>query len=168
MPDSDSSTEDRCYEAYCMHKKPIAIVDIWMRSCDVEGDAVIPECCYPNSGSDCSTLHFTYMLACETQCPDDYEEEDGSSTRKLADASKTQKVEEQKKAETVQNYCSRNDYPCGDNDENVHVCHYSAREGYQTFCVPESDSAIVAYYPKDYCGRCVGGYKFRDSSKYSS
>jgi hypothetical protein len=40
----------------------------------------------------------------------------------------------------------------------VNVCHYSAREGYQTYCVPESDSDVIAYVPKDYCGPCVGGY----------
>jgi hypothetical protein len=40
----------------------------------------------------------------------------------------------------------------------VYACHYSARHGYQTFCVPELDSDILGFYPKDYCGPCVGGY----------
>jgi hypothetical protein len=40
----------------------------------------------------------------------------------------------------------------------VYACHYSARHGYQTFCVPEPDSDILGFYPKDYCGPCVGGY----------
>ena len=56
-------------------------------------------------------------------------------------------------------YCSKDEYPCGEINENVHVCHYSARDGYQTYCVPEADSDILGYYPKDYCGHCVGGYR---------
>merc|ERR1712151_389687 len=55
-------------------------------------------------------------------------------------------------------YCSKEDHPCGLHNENVHVCHYSARDGYQTFCVPEEYSDILAYYPKDHCGPCFGGF----------
>jgi hypothetical protein len=55
-------------------------------------------------------------------------------------------------------FCVAEDYPCGDIDGSVYVCHYSARDGYQTFCVPEADSDVLGFYPKDYCGRCVGGY----------
>jgi hypothetical protein len=55
-------------------------------------------------------------------------------------------------------FCVAEDYPCGDSDGSVYVCHYSARDGYQTFCVPEADSDVLGFYPKDYCGRCVGGY----------
>jgi hypothetical protein len=40
----------------------------------------------------------------------------------------------------------------------VHVCHYSARLGYQTFCIPEADSEVLRFYKNDYCGPCVGGY----------
>ena len=40
----------------------------------------------------------------------------------------------------------------------VYVCHYSVRDGYKTFCVPEADSDALRFYPKDYCGQCVGGY----------
>merc|ERR1712118_638176 len=28
----------------------------------------------------------------------------------------------------------------------VHVCHYSSRDGYKTFCVPESDSDALRFY----------------------
>ena len=38
----------------------------------------------------------------------------------------------------------------------VYVCHYSVRDGYKTFCVPEADSDALRFYPKDYCGQCVG------------
>jgi hypothetical protein len=55
-------------------------------------------------------------------------------------------------------FCVSEDYPCGDNNDYVYVCHYSARHGYQTFCVPEPDSDVLGFYPKDYCGPCVGGY----------
>ena len=56
-------------------------------------------------------------------------------------------------------FCSSVDYPCGENGGMVNVCHYSSRDGYQTYCVLESDSDIIAYVPKDYCGPCVGGYQ---------
>lgn len=55
-------------------------------------------------------------------------------------------------------FCVSEDYPCGENNDRVHVCHYSARDGYKTFCVPEADSDVLAFYKKDYCGPCVGGY----------
>jgi len=55
-------------------------------------------------------------------------------------------------------FCVIEDYPCGPNNDKVHVCHYSARDGYKTFCVPEPDSDALRFYPKDYCGPCVGGY----------
>ena len=56
-------------------------------------------------------------------------------------------------------YCVSEDYPCeGEGNDMVYVCHYSARKGYQTFCIPESDSDILRFYPNDYCGPCEGGY----------
>jgi len=55
-------------------------------------------------------------------------------------------------------YCSAYDYPCGDADSMVYVCHYSARSGYQTFCVPEADSEILRFFANDYCGPCVQGF----------
>jgi hypothetical protein len=55
-------------------------------------------------------------------------------------------------------YCSSGDFPCGDNGKLVHVCHYSSRLGYQTFCVPEPDSEVLRFYKNDYCGPCVQGF----------
>jgi hypothetical protein len=56
-------------------------------------------------------------------------------------------------------YCVSEDFPCDGEEENmVYVCHYSTRQGYQTFCVPETDSDILRFYPHDYCGPCEGGY----------
>jgi hypothetical protein len=54
-------------------------------------------------------------------------------------------------------YCSAEDFPCK-GAGNVHICHYDARRGYQTFCLPESDSEVLRFYSNDYCGACVGGY----------
>jgi hypothetical protein len=54
-------------------------------------------------------------------------------------------------------YCSVEDFPCK-GAGNVYVCHYDARRGYQTFCLPESDSDVLRFYSNDYCGPCVGGY----------
>jgi len=55
-------------------------------------------------------------------------------------------------------FCVAEDYPCGPDGDKVYACHYSARDGYKTFCVPEADSDALRFYPKDYCGPCVGGY----------
>jgi hypothetical protein len=55
-------------------------------------------------------------------------------------------------------YCKAADYPCGDGKDMVHVCHYSTRLGYQTFCIPEPDSEVLRFYSNDYCGPCVGGF----------
>jgi hypothetical protein len=54
-------------------------------------------------------------------------------------------------------YCSVDDFPCK-GDGNVHVCHYDSKRGYRTFCLPESDSEVIRFYPNDYCGPCIGGY----------
>jgi hypothetical protein len=57
-------------------------------------------------------------------------------------------------------YCLHADYPCvdsdGEEDNMVHVCHYSSRAGYQTFCIPEADSDILRFYSNSYCGPCEG------------
>jgi hypothetical protein len=55
-------------------------------------------------------------------------------------------------------YCLASDFPCDGGVDFVHVCHYSSRLGYQTFCIPESDSEVLRFYAKDYCGPCVGGF----------
>jgi hypothetical protein len=55
-------------------------------------------------------------------------------------------------------YCHSEDFPCGDAEGMVYVCHYSITSGYQTFCMKESDSDLVRTYPDDYCGPCIGGY----------
>jgi hypothetical protein len=56
-------------------------------------------------------------------------------------------------------YCQSSDYPCAEGNDMVNVCHYSSRQGYQTFCIPEQDSEILRFYRNDYCGPCA--YAFR-------
>jgi hypothetical protein len=53
-------------------------------------------------------------------------------------------------------YCSAVDFPCGNDANMVHVCHYSTQNGYETHCIMESDSEILRFYQKDYCGPCLG------------
>jgi hypothetical protein len=53
-------------------------------------------------------------------------------------------------------YCSSADFPCGEEESMVHVCHYSSHKGYETHCIPEPDSEILRFYSQDYCGPCVG------------
>ena len=53
-------------------------------------------------------------------------------------------------------YCSSSDFPCGDDNKSVYVCHYSARSGYNTYCVPEADSEVLRFYKQSFCGPCVG------------
>jgi hypothetical protein len=155
-PESDPTAEDNViiYTAYCLHTQPITIVDIWFSDCKLEGGATVPECCHASDEDECPKVNFSFKIMCETLCIDD----DVPPARKLEDKQRNEETKEAKNAASP-HHCSNQDYPCGENDENVSVCHYSARDGYQSFCVPESDSDVVAYYPKDYCGRCVGGYE---------
>jgi hypothetical protein len=55
-------------------------------------------------------------------------------------------------------YCLAEDFPCDGGADYVYVCHYSARLGYRTFCIPEADSEVLHFYANDYCGPCVGGF----------
>jgi len=80
-------------------------------------------------------------------------------TKKQAPASPTAITDNEPSADGKDgHFCVSEDYPCGEDNDHVNVCHYSARDGYKTFCVPEADSDVLAFYKKDYCGPCVGGY----------
>jgi hypothetical protein len=168
------------YHAYCMHHVPITIVDIWVSGDEPVFDpnldtAVVPECCHPPGGDSNPKVQYTFKLHCVTQCVP--EEPD---TRRLLEvgsspADVTKKTEARSAGEFSAltqgsapagakdpsvngHFCASEDFPCGEKDNMVYACHYSARHGYQTFCVPEPDSDILGFYPKDYCGPCVGGY----------
>jgi len=54
-------------------------------------------------------------------------------------------------------FCAHEDYPCkGEEDNMVHICHYSSQKGYQTFCIPEMDSDILQFDDRNHCGPCDG------------
>jgi len=102
---------------------------------------------------------------------DDSTGNEGGARRNLATTMKEEESTEEFKtltgyaepnnSEEEGHFCVVEDYPCGNsNDETVYVCHYSARDGYKTFCVPEPDSDALRFYPKDYCGPCVGWVQY--------
>jgi len=173
------------FMARCMRNTKISIVNVWMTDCkttntflELVDNAEIPECCHP--GEECKTVQYTFKLPCINPCPpeeggaavaEEAPKEEESQQRRLF----TKKIQERKSEEgstaefedimghpeengSNDNFCVVEDYPCGTFDDKVHVCHYSARDGYKTFCVPEADSDALRFYPKDYCGPCVGGY----------
>merc|ERR1711897_117703 len=146
------------YTATCMHHVPISIVNVWVVDANNEifrdiDDAEVPECCHP--------------------------EEDEVVTRRLSSTSDSVSNNRHKKASTPSvstnekpsadgkdgHFCVSEDYPCGEDGTRVNVCHYSARDGYKTFCVPEADSDVLAFYKKDYCGPCVRGFSEKSSRK---
>ena len=172
------------YTAHCMKNCPITIVDLWGVGDGVASNenAVVPECCKPLDDSDLPVVQYTFKIHCETQCPDDGNGEgrllaskedtvgtqsdftslttNGSVDELVVDGADSDFGEGGKDG----HFCSLEDYPCGDNGDMVHVCHYSSRLGYQTFCVPEEDSDVLGFFPKDYCGPCVGGYRGSQTS----
>jgi hypothetical protein len=175
------------FVAQCMHNAKISVINIWMTDCsdatpflDQTDDAEIPECCH--AGEQCRTVQYTFKLPCVDLCPDDEVSvtipptslpitgDEGVVRRSLAEKIKNHKHREGTTEEfesltgeaesngAEDHFCVVEDYPCGPTSDKVHVCHYSARDGYKTFCVPEPDSDALRFYPKDYCGPCVGGY----------
>jgi hypothetical protein len=166
------------YTAVCMHNVPVTIVNIWIASTVESGSVIVdddevPGCCYPDQWEQVPTVQFTLKIPCNDPCPDD------NASRRLSkieitevertnfsaaafkgatEDAKTMGGSEPSADGKDGHFCVADDYPCGENSDQVHVCHYSARDGYKTFCVPEPDSDVLAFYPKDYCGPCVGGY----------
>ena len=60
--------------------------------------------------------------------------------------------------ESEDHFCVIEDYPCGESGDKVHACHYSKKDGYKTVCITEEESDAIRFFPKDYCGPCVGGF----------
>jgi hypothetical protein len=162
------------YTAVCMHNVPISIVHVWVASTEFDlvlDNAEVPECCNPTSASQTPKIQMTFKLPCIDPCPEDAEPVARRLDRTVETASAKDFERETKEFVSASStnlepsidgkdghFCVGEDYPCGDDDDRVYVCHYSARDGYKTFCVPEADSDVLAFYPKDYCGPCVGGY----------
>jgi len=172
-------TEVDEYTATCMHHRPISIVNFWA----VDGmnkifspidDAEVPECCHPPELSHVPIVQYTFKLDCVHPCPEDDEVVDSrrlSVQKEVQHKEKPHREEYNASAEkptTDDNdghFCVSEDYPCGEDGTRVNVCHYSARDGYKTFCVPEADSDVLAFYKKDYCGPCVRGFGEKTSRK---
>jgi hypothetical protein len=173
--------------AHCLTapKHSLAVVDIWFVDrtvLDRSDNFTVPDCCEPDDDViSTPTVQYSFKVYCESKCVQAITEggqralagDSMSRTTKtatefellardegiLVDGLLEMKKQEEMKEKIHGHFCSSLDYPCGENNDNmVHVCHYSSREGYQTYCVPESDSDVIAYVPKDYCGPCVGGY----------
>merc|ERR1712183_1021222 len=172
-----NSLVENHFIAQCTHHTKISIVNVWITDCNdalpfLDGDldnAEVPECCHP--GSQCRTVQYTFKLPCVSTCPKTEVPYSIASTNGLRRnlVSKSNESASMEVFEAVtehqepddfeeEHFCIVEDYPCGPNNDKVHVCHYSARDGYKTFCVPEPDSDALRFYPKDYCGPCVGGY----------
>eukprot|EP00980_Cylindrotheca_fusiformis_P020088 scaffold7161_cov133-Cylindrotheca_fusiformis.AAC.11 len=136
-----------------------------------------PGSCTEWTSDNTNVAKYKFMIPCKAKCGEFLpprellgeasEKEDVSQSKSPTEISQSEEspmlkseAEPSEKQETpnLDHYCSNTDFPCGMDKESVHVCHYSARTGYQTFCVSEEDSDILSYYPKDYCGPCLGGF----------
>jgi hypothetical protein len=107
-----------------------------------------PGSCEQWTHNDTNVAKFKFMIPCNAECSE------LSPPRELSTEAA---MKENRKPPNSGHYCSKEDFPCGMENESVHVCHYSARSGYQSFCVSEEDTDMLAYYPRDYCGPCYGG-----------
>jgi len=177
----EAFTEVNEYTATCMHHVPISIVNVWVVDPDNQilspiDDAEVPICCKPPQYSQVPIVQYTFQLSCVDPCPPDDEE----GTRRLVSNTHDERKKVHKKKEPIPlastvdkpsadgkdgHFCVSEDYPCGDDGTRVNVCHYSARDGYKTFCVPEADSDVLAFYKKDYCGPCVRGFGEKTSRR---
>ena len=146
----------------------VMVLKFNMFTLHVNDTAIVPECCYPEQpgGGSGPKVQYTFMIQCESHCnteptndgermlsEDQETDSEGFYQTRTKDTSSPLEL-----TSKGGHYCSKEVHPCGPTNENVYVCHYSARDGYQTFCVPEEDTDILAYYPKDHCGPCFGGF----------
>jgi hypothetical protein len=134
----------------------------FIATCDADGVAKVS--IYTDADSDTGLCKYTgygscgyhYVIPCKQDllCP-------SSGQRGLdeMEAFRTPAANEPSVDDEDIPYCVTEDFPCeGEGSDLVFVCHYSARKGYETFCIPETDSDILRFYPNDYCGPCEGGY----------
>jgi hypothetical protein len=124
------------------------IADVWIYT-DSDSDSDTNSCAY--DGNNCG---YHYEIPCCNCCP-------SSRQRGLdeLEAFKSPAVNEPSVDDEDIPYCVTEDFPCeGEGSDLVFVCHYSARKGYQTFCISETDSDILRFYRNSYCGPCEGGF----------
>jgi hypothetical protein len=166
--------DNMTYTAYCMKHVPISIVDIWVSDAafdDSADHAVVPDCCHAPNIDTNPKVQYTFKLHCVSTCPerrllevdsstaeDVIKKTEAGSASEFSAITQGSALASAKDPSVKGHFCASEDFPCGEKDNMVYACHYSARHGYQTFCVPEPDSDILGFYPKDYCGPCVGGY----------
>jgi hypothetical protein len=154
-----------------------AEVEVYVSSASIAYKGITAQCEIPDTGA-CS---FRYQLPCSTTMMCDYTEivvdrrqllpsaatgsksfGQGFMTREMrsaaaSSATSTASTSKDGGDDEDEPYCVHEDYPCeGDEESMVYVCHYSTRAGYQTFCIPETDSDIMRFYSNDYCGPCEG------------
>lgn len=176
--------------AQCLNSidSSLAIVDVWFVDgtvIDISDSSTIPDCCDPSHERvTLPTVHYTFKIYCQSKCDTTnpsrraMAENGEMDIRNVSEFERVTRddgivvpVVDQPKDHVSDNnvkshFCLAADHPCGDKGKKmVHVCHFSSKDGYQTFCVPESDSDVIAYVPKDYCGPCVGGYGNADFSR---
>jgi len=137
------------------HTHSVSIIDVWFvdpRVVDSSDDDAVPKCCQPDpNDAEKPSVVYSFKVYCDTTCP-------SAPTRGLRESDLSSLPKPEGKRDNNAELCSLEHFSCGDNGKSVNVCHYSAKDGYQTYCVPQADSDVVAYFPKDYCGPCVGGY----------
>jgi hypothetical protein len=144
------------YTASCTNG--IAEVEIFVSDDEYTlGAAEVPAGCVADAPPSTNTCSYLFVLPCQ-EC----------GSRRLDDLSVKEAVTADEMVSGANEpsdndedipYCESEDFPCeGEDDNMLYVCHYSTRKGYQTFCIPESDSDILRFYPYDYCGPCEGGY----------
>lgn len=153
-------------------KRSLTIVDVWFadpRYVSPEDDWTIPECCKPAEEDETTNkVLYSFKVYCESYCPERRrrrtEKIDSPVDKTSVDLVASTKEEgvgtlgaDGEDSKNTGHFCASEDFPCGD-EGYVHICHYSVKDGYQTYCVPEADSDVATYFPKDYCGPCVGGY----------
>ena len=117
--------------------------------------------CEYNEGENCG---YHFVIPCTDLCPSSGQRGLDKLEFRESEFSKSPRLDPPANEPSVNDedtpYCVREDFPCEDGEGSamVSVCHYSARKGYETFCIPETDSDILRFYPNDYCGPCEGGY----------
>jgi hypothetical protein len=144
------------FEATCTNG--IAEIEVYLHDTDfgLTDNAQFHSSCSPQATT--KNCAFYYVLPCDDS-PCDRRLDDLSFKEAFTAEEMVAGVNEPSENDEDIPYCVSEDYPCeGEDSDMAYVCHYSARKGYQTFCIPEGDSDILRFYPNDYCGPCEGGY----------
>jgi len=147
-------------EAACDPVTHTAEIEVYVSNTSISNSTARSQC--GNSGPGlCS---FVYRMPCSTDviCDgvrrlDTYDIETNSSVTHDFIPEKMITEPNEEDFEEDAPYCVHEDFPCkGDEEFMVHVCYYSSHSGYQTFCIPETDSDILRFNKNHHCGPCKG------------